>query len=151
MIKSRRDVVETNHYSGCNCAQSVFTAYYDLFLPGVEKETAMKLALSFGGGLARTQGVCGAACGSAMLLGLKYGPVQMPTSDEIWDYHGIVRKFLQDFKDINESIYCSDIVRCDISTPEAYEKAHSNMENYCTKAIMSASDLLEEKYSILEL
>ncbi len=148
-MESRKDLVVQNHYSGCNCAQSIFVAYYDIF-GGIEsRETALKLALSFGGGLARTQGVCGAVCGSAMLLGLKYGPVQSPTGDDIWNYHNIVREFMKDFEASNGSIYCKEIIRCDITTPDGYEKAHDNLENYCVKAVLSAVDLLEEKFDIL--
>ena len=149
-MESRRETVINNHYAGCNCAQSVFAAYYDIF-GGIEnRDTALKLALSFGGGLARTQGVCGAVCGSTMLLGLKYGPVNGPNGDEVWAYHNKVRDFMKDFEDINGSIYCKYIIRCDITTPEGYGKAHDNLENYCVKAVLSSVDLLEGKYGILE-
>ncbi|HHY91565.1 MAG TPA: C_GCAxxG_C_C family protein [Clostridiales bacterium] len=148
---SRKDLVIKNHYSGCNCSQSVFSAYFDLFDGIQDRETALKLSLAFGGGLARMQeGICGAVCGGIMLLGLKHAPVHNPTGDQIWDFHYLIRDFLEDFKEKNGSIYCKDIIRCDITTPEAYEKAYDNLENYCVKAVLNAVDLLENKYKILE-
>ncbi len=149
-MESRKDLVIKNHYSGCNCSQSIFVAYYDLFEGISDRGTALKLALPFGGGLARTQGVCGAVSGSAMLLGLKNGPVDSPTGEEIWDFHHIIRDFMNDFKNINGSIYCKDIIRCDIKTPETYKNAHDNLENYCVSAVLSAVDLLEGKYGIFD-
>lgn len=149
-MNSKKDEVVKNHNLGCNCSQSIFLAYYDIFGGIKDRDTAMKLSLSFGGGLARTQGVCGAVCGSAMLLGLKYGSVNSPTGEDIWNYHNIVREFMKDYENINGSIYCKDIIRCDISTPEAYSRAHDNLEKYCVNAVLSAVDLLEGKYGILE-
>lgn len=149
-MESRKETVLYNHFSGCNCAQSVFTAYYDIFGGIEDRDTAMKLALSFGGGLARTQGICGAAYGSIMLLGLKYAPVSGATSDEVWAYHNLVREFIKDFGDINGSAYCKDIIKCDITTPEGYASIPEEHKDYCTKAIQSAADLLEDKYGILE-
>ena len=149
-MESRKETVINNHYSGCNCAQSVFVTYYDIFGGIEDRDTAMKLALSFGGGLARTQGICGAVYGGIMLLGLKYGPVSGATGDEVWAYHNLVRDFMKDFEDINGSVYCKDIIRCDITTPEGYRSIPDHLKKYCTKAIQSAADLLEDKYGILE-
>ena len=147
---SRKETVLNNHFSGCNCAQSIFAAYYDIFGGIEDRDTALKLALSFGGGLARTQGICGAAYGSIMLLGLKYAPASGATADEVWAYHNRVRDFLKDFAEINGSAYCRDIIRCDITTPEGYSSIPEHLKENCTLAIKSAADLLEDKYGILE-
>ncbi len=149
-MKSRKEEVVYNHYHGCNCCQSIFAAYYDLFSGISDRETALKIALPLGGGLARTQGVCGAVSAAAMLLGLKYGPVASPTGEEIWEFHYKVREFMADYEAINGSIYCKDIIKCDIKTPEAYGKAHDNLELYCVNAVLSAVDLLENKYDLLD-
>lgn len=149
-MESRIQQVIDNHNSGCNCSQSIFVTYYDLFQGIQNGDVAKRLSLAFGGGLARTQGVCGAVCGSAMLLGLKYSPGSKAAAEEIWEFHELVRSFMKDFEEENGSVYCRDIVRSDITTPEAYLNAHGNMEQYCPKAIVSAAKLLEEKYKIME-
>ncbi len=57
--------------SGCNCCQSVVTAYCDVF--GIDEKTAMRLACGFGGGLGRLRETCGAVSGMALLAGLRFG------------------------------------------------------------------------------
>jgi len=149
-MESRQKTVYDNHYSGCNCAQSVFTAYHDLF-GDMDRDTAMRLSLSFGGGAGRTQeGMCGALCGAIMLLGLKYGPASGVSPEAIWEHHRLVRRFIDDFTAINGGFLCKDIIKCDITTPEKYAAAHDNFEEYCVPAIMSAAELLEERYGMLE-
>ena len=56
---------------GYNCAQAVLLAFADDF--GLEKNTAVMLSSSFGGGMGRLREVCGAVSGMFMVLGLKYG------------------------------------------------------------------------------
>ena len=49
---------------GYNCAQSVFCTFAEDF--GLDFETALKLASSFGGGMGRMREVCGAVSGMFM-------------------------------------------------------------------------------------
>ena len=57
--------------SGCNCSQAVLLA----FAPdcGLERDTALALASSFGGGFGRMRELCGALSGAGMALGLLRG------------------------------------------------------------------------------
>ncbi len=149
-MESRKSAVLRDLMSGYSCSQSIFAAYFDLFDGIQDREAALKVSLVFGGGLAGTQGVCGAVYGSVMLLGLKHGIVDNPSEEDMWDFNYLIRDFLKDFEEKNGSIYCKDIVRCDITTPEAFAKAKDNIEEYCVNAVLSAVDLLENKYNILE-
>jgi len=102
-------------------------------------------------GLPGYKAFAGRVYGSVMLLGLKYGVVDDPADEEkMWEFNYLVRDFLKDFEEKNGSIYCKDIVRCDITTPEAFAEAKENIQNYCINAVLSAVDLLENKYKILE-
>ena len=56
---------------GYNCCQAVALAFCDEL--GMDKETVLKLASSFGGGIGRLREVCGAVSGMCMVLGVKYG------------------------------------------------------------------------------
>ena len=56
---------------GCNCAQAAFCAFCDV--TGLEKELAMRLSSSFGGGMGRLREVCGALSGIFMAAGILYG------------------------------------------------------------------------------
>ena len=58
---------------GYNCSQSVVTAFADLY--GFNREQALRMSASFGGGIGRMRETCGAACGLFMLAGLETGAV----------------------------------------------------------------------------
>ena len=55
---------------GCNCAQAVFLAFAE---EKMDRETALKIASGFGGGMAGMRGVCGAVSGMFMAYGLLCG------------------------------------------------------------------------------
>ena len=54
---------------GFNCSQSVFLAFEDKY--DIDRELALKLSSSFGGGMGRLREVCGAVSGMFMTAGLK--------------------------------------------------------------------------------
>ena len=57
---------------GYNCSQAVFAACADMY--GLyDKEVALRVSASFGGGIGRMHKTCGAACGMFMLEGLNTG------------------------------------------------------------------------------
>ena len=62
-MKEHGTIAEELFREGYNCAQAVLIAFCDL--TGLEKETAAKTAVSFGGGLGRMREVCGAVSGAA--------------------------------------------------------------------------------------
>ena len=60
----------TMFLEGYNCAQAVLACCgRDLGLP---RETAIRVAQAFGGGMGRTGNVCGAVTGAMMVIGLKH-------------------------------------------------------------------------------
>jgi hypothetical protein len=56
---------------GCNCSQAVFAAFCDL--TGLERDFALRISSSFGGGMGRLREVCGAFSGILMVAGCLYG------------------------------------------------------------------------------
>ena len=56
---------------GYNCSQAVLLAFCDEL--NLDKETAARLASSFGGGIGRMREVCGAVSGMCMVAGLCKG------------------------------------------------------------------------------
>lgn len=57
--------------AGYNCSQSLAGAFYDV--TGLDRETVLRMASSFGGGMGRLRQVCGAMTGSFMILSMVYG------------------------------------------------------------------------------
>ena len=57
--------------SGYNCSQAVLGAFCEEL--GMDFETAMKVASSFGGGMGRLREVCGAVSAMFMIAGILKG------------------------------------------------------------------------------
>ena len=99
---------EALFYEGYNCAQSVLLAFEDV--TGFERETAAKLASSFGGGLGRMREVCGAVSGAAMVLGLAKGYSDPEDFDAKKAHYALIQEFAARFKEQNGSIICRELL-----------------------------------------
>ena len=86
---------------GYNCAQAVFAAFCDV--TGLEREYALRLSSSFGGGMGRLREVCGAVTGASLLFGLEYG-------DDKAVVYGHVQEFCRRFREACGSIVCRELL-----------------------------------------
>lgn len=122
--------------SGYVCSQAVFAAFSTDF--GVSKEDALKIGACFGSGMRKGE-VCGACTGALMALGLKYG-------DEKAKSNEVCNNFLDEFKRVNGSFICRDLLECDISTEEgvAFAREHNLFKEFCPKMVESAAEIVEK-------
>lgn len=97
-----------NFKSGYNCAQSVFLAFAEDF--GFDKETALKLSSSFGGGMGRLREVCGAVSSMFAIAGLKHGYTS-PNDDEAKAKHyELIQSLAEKFKSKYGTIICRELL-----------------------------------------
>jgi len=130
--------------SQMNCSQAVLSAYCEEL--GMEKRTALKTALAFGAGMGRTSGICGAVTGAYMVLGLRdYPDIDNPVVRKEKVY-SLVGEFNRRFKAINNSIDCSDLIGCNLGTPEGQAAAREGKRfaSVCPKFVSDAVIILEE-------
>lgn len=127
---------------GFNCSQSVFASHASQF--GLNRELCLRIATSFGGGMARMGKTCGAVTGAFMVIGLKYGRVSAQDEQTRDKNYGIVREFIKRFEAQNASIVCRELLDCDISTPEGLKLAQDNklFENVCPKFVRDAAEIV---------
>ena len=115
-----------------HCAQAIFSAYGEQLNEGkVDFDTCMKIASAFCGGIANTGNICGALSGALMAIGLKYGGDTMnedATMEESMNVIKIGRKLLDEFKSLNGSIMCRELIKHDLLTDENLMQA---MEKGC--------------------
>ncbi|MBD3306044.1 hypothetical protein GF339_06650 [candidate division KSB3 bacterium] len=135
---------------GCNCCQSVCTAYADEL--GLDHETALKLSSGFGGGMGRLTNTCGVVTGAFMILGLYYGSGRVGdkvTKEQVYDY---VRVFAEKFTDRHGTLMCRELLDCDISTPEghAQAKAQNLFATRCRGFVGDSAEILEEMLTAQE-
>jgi C_GCAxxG_C_C family probable redox protein len=120
-----------------HCAQAVFTTFGERL--GVDYDTCMKIASAFSGGIVRTGNVCGALNGALMALGLKYGGQDSTKVNEV------ASKFLDDFKSLNGSIICRELINHDLITDEDVNQAFKTEAfDNCPKFVEDAATLLEK-------
>ncbi len=126
-----------------SCSQVIFTTYSEqLGLGKVDYDTCMKIASAFSGGIARTGNVCGALTGALMALGHKYGGA---TREEVEKVNEVAGKILDEFKSLNGSIICRELINHDLITDEDVQQAFKNGSfNNCPKFVEDVSMMLEK-------
>ncbi len=132
--------------TGYNCAQSVLAAL--AAQAGLEPTAAIKLASSFGGGIARRGQVCGAISGALMALGLAANGASV---DDKEANYARAETFLQRFEQLHSTILCRDLTGCDFTTPAGRQQAAERDIHHtvCTLLVRDAvrivMDMLSEQ------
>ena len=128
---------------GFSCSQAIMAAYGPTI--GLDRETALKIASGFGGGMGRLAETCGAVTGAFMVLGLKFGSATEDREGKEMAY-ALVREFAAQFKDIHGSLVCRDLLGCDLNTPEGLAMAQENRlsTTVCPPYVETAAEILEK-------
>jgi C_GCAxxG_C_C family probable redox protein len=128
---------------GFNCSQAILSTYGPEF--GLARETALKLASSFGSGMRMAQ-TCGAVTGALMAIGLKYGHIHSADKKSRERTYRLVEQFIEKFKSRNGSVVCRELLGCDVCTPDGYNTAIEKglFRNFCPKMVQDAAEILEE-------
>ena len=128
---------------GANCAQSVLWAFAEDM--GMDKETALRVATGFGGGMGRMAGVCGAVTGGCMALGLSKGMRATEDQDAKLKTYALVRELAARFTAKNSSTICRDILGVDIGTEAGHQAAQDkNLFNTrCVDCVKDAVRIVE--------
>ncbi len=126
-----------------SCSQAIVAAYGPTV--GLDRETALKIASGFGGGMGRLAETCGAVTGAFMVLGLKFGS---PASDREAKeaVYTRVREFAVRFKARHGSLVCRDLLGCDLNTPGGMALAQEKklFSTVCSPYVETAARILEE-------
>lgn len=94
---------------GFNCSQSVFAACAPAIY-GMEQDLALRVSASFGGGIGRMRGVCGAASGMFLLAGLQNGSATPGDADGKMHNYALVQQLAEGFVHENGSLFCSELL-----------------------------------------
>jgi C_GCAxxG_C_C family probable redox protein len=129
---------------GFNCAQAVLSACGARF--GLDRETALRVAGAFGGGMARRGETCGAVTGAFMVIGLKHAKIKEGDDAPREKTYEKVRDFVVRFKARNQTIVCRELLGCDLSTPEGMQTAKDQklFTTICPKFVKDAAEILGE-------
>ncbi|WP_165021047.1 C-GCAxxG-C-C family protein [Dysgonomonas sp. ZJ279] len=119
--------------NGYNCAQSVFVAYADLF--DIERNTALKLSTSFGGGMGGMRNVCGAVSGMFMVAGLKTGTSIPRDREGKKRNYDTVQLLADKFTQENGSIICSQLLGLEACPTPLKKKPCREYIRFCAELL----------------
>ena len=130
---------------GYNCSQSVFCAYCEDM--GIDFETALKIASSFGAGMGRLRETCGAVSGMFMVAGVKYGYTDPKDNKAKAQHYKMIQELATRFKNENKSIICRELLGLsagpdspipELRTDEYYKKRP------CVELVECAAKIMDE-------
>ena len=132
--------------SGFNCAQAVISMYTEKYKLDIEQ--ALRLSCGFGAGMARMQETCGAVTGAIMIIGLAVGEKRPDLTDRKEEVYAIISEFIKQFKDKNNSIKCSELLKCDVNTEEGryFYDVNELHDKVCMKCIKDAVEILDKLF-----
>jgi C_GCAxxG_C_C family probable redox protein len=127
-----------------NCSQAVLSAFAEEL--GLNRDAALRVAAGFGGGMGRMGATCGAVTGAIVALGLKYGATRSDDLAAKEKTHELVRELARRFQQQHGSLQCRELIGCDISTPENYQRARQQQVfvNLCPNYVRAATAIAEQ-------
>jgi C_GCAxxG_C_C family probable redox protein len=144
-MSAHSDLARELFKKGYNCSQAVFAAFCDE--TGLEMNTALKIASSFGGGMGRLREVCGAVTGMFMVVGMKYGYIDESDKRAKTQHYRLIQDLARQFKKENGSIICRELLGISIKHDNPIPEDRN--ENYykkrpCVELVEQVSRILDE-------
>jgi len=127
---------------GFSCAQAVLSTYSPQL--GLDRELALRVAGSFGGGMASMGRTCGAVTGALMAIGLQNGKTEAEDDETKERCYALVGEFVEQFEARNGSITCKELLGYDVSVPEERERAREEdlFDTLCPKLVRDAAEIV---------
>ena len=133
--------------SGANCAQAVVGAFDEDC--GLDRETALKLASGFGGGMGRLREVCGAVSGMFMAASLERGYSDLKDKQAKDRHYALIQKLAERFRAETGSIICRELLGLSSDNGEGPVSEKRSAEYYkkrpCAELVVLAAQILEEE------
>ena len=130
-------------FEGCNCAQAVFLAFAE---DRMDRDTALKIASGYGGGMAGMRGVCGAVNGMFMAYGLLRGSADPTDRAAKTAAYQTLRQLAGEFEAQNGSLICRQLLGLDPDfkpqPPEPRTESYYK-KRPCPEMVFCAASILE--------
>ena len=130
--------------SGCSCSQAVFAAFAGDF--GIDHDTALRLASSFGGGMGGMRETCGAVSDMLMAAGMKWGYSDVGNLDIKTAHYARVRSLIERFKEEHKTIVCRELLAhlSELKKDPSARTAEYYKVRPCVMFVETAARLLDE-------
>lgn len=145
MVKDRVTEALELFTSGYHCSQAVLAVFSEDL--GLLRETALKIACPFGGGLGGYGRTCGALTGAMMVIGLKYGTTKATDLEGKKISREKTRELIETFEKKHGTSLCNELVGFNRSNLNGAELMEKRMHFYgiCPKFIEMVVSYLEEE------
>ena len=142
-MKDKQQEAEQCFGSGYNCSQSVLSVFSKEF--GIDKNTALKLAAGFGGGMKKGE-VCGAVTGALMVIGLKYGTSENTNEEAKQNASEKLLTFQKKFVNRNGSLLCKTLLGYNLSVEEELKIIEEKglFKSICPNLVKHSVAVIEE-------
>jgi C_GCAxxG_C_C family probable redox protein len=126
-----------------NCAQSILVAFAPKV--GIDHSTAFRIAAGLGGGIGRTQNVCGAINAGAIVLGYAIGNYTPGDAEAKKAVGDMVGKFVNECKQVLGTTQCLEITKIDLNNDELRQWATDKgfLSAACNNAVEKVAQILE--------
>jgi C_GCAxxG_C_C family probable redox protein len=142
---SKRELAMSLFNGGMNCAQATFVAFCEE--TGMDRDTALRISSSFGGGIGRLREVCGAVSGAAMAAGMLYGSHDPLDQEAKAAHYAFVQDLALRFKQENGTYICRELLDLpegpDSPTPEPRTETYYRLRP-CAEYVGSAAEILAQ-------
>lgn len=130
---------------GYNCAQAVFVAFSDEM--NLDKETAAKLASSFGAGMGKLREVCGAVTGAFAVAGVLWGYSDVSDAKAKSEHYALIKRIADEFRAEHETYICDKLLK-NIANKDSKDP-HPRTEEYykvrpCVRFVSTAAKILDK-------
>ena len=128
---------------GFDCSQVVLSQAAEKL--GLDRDTALKAAAAFGGGMRRGD-TCGCVTGALMAIGLRYGTTVPGVAAGTQAMREKKADFERRFAQANGSCICREILGHDLSVPEgmAEIQAKNLLATVCPQVVCRCLEILED-------
>ena len=129
---------------GYNCAQAIAGGFSEAV--GLNFETAIQIASSFGGGMGGMREVCGALTGAFVILGAKYGYTNPTDAIAKSNHYKLISETGDKFKAKWGTILCRDLMKKLADEKQAIlgGKPEEYKARPCLALVMSVVDMVAD-------
>lgn len=129
---------------GYNCAQAVLGAFCDV--TGLDRELALRMSSSFGGGMGRMREVCGTCSAMFMVAGILYGTGSELDDKDKGEHYKRIQELADMFKAEHETIICRELLKglAVTKTPEPEKRTEQYYKvRPCVRFVRTAAEILD--------
>ncbi len=147
---TKAEIAKKNFEEGYNCCQAVVLAFADEMK--LDRNAALAIASSFGGGIGRLREVCGAVSGMCIVAGMLYGYTSPDAKEEKANHYKLIQDMAHKFEKQNGSIICKVLTGIEKGSHVPEDRSGEYYQKRpCALLVYDAAQILETIIKEMEI